>query len=314
MRTFFCFLTVLALCSPALGRDVFVNNVDGDDRFTGQQEHDAAGMAGAVRTLAKALRLANAGDTIVLAKTAVPYRESISLVGSRHSGTAQQPFVIRGNGVILDGSTPAPADAWEHSQGAIFRLRSRPTGSPRLFISDKPAVQTFAAKTAKGPPDLQPGQWCSVAGQIYFCVEKHKLPGDYKLSYAHDQTGVTLFHVEHVRIADLIVQGFQSDGICLSNSARDVLLSNVTCRGNGRSGVAVGGASSVTIDGSLLGDNGQAQLLTLPHSESHVRKTHLLSNSAPGWVDQGGQVFIDGKQVEGGRDEFRPATAREKKT
>ena len=75
---------------------------------------------------------------------------------------------------------------------------------------------------------------------------------------------MTLFHVEKVRIVDLTVQGFQVDGISLSNSAREVLLSGVTCRGNGRSGLAVGGASSVTIRESLLGDNGQAQLLTLP--------------------------------------------------
>ena len=188
-----------------------------------------------------------------------------------------------------------------------------PTGNPQLFLDGRPAVRVFAAQAAKSPPELQPRQWCSLEGRIYFCVEKTKLPGDYKLSYAHDQTGITLFHVEHVRIANLTVQGFQVDGISLYNSARDVSLSNVTCRGNGRSGVAVGGASQATIDASLLGNNGQAQLLTLPYSEAHLRNTHLLSNTAPGWVDQGGRVYIDGHRVEGGRDEFRPAAARERK-
>jgi hypothetical protein len=174
-------------------------------------------------------------------------------------------------------------------------------------------VRAIAAQGVKGPPDLQPRQWCSVEGQIYFCVEHNKLPDSYKLSYAQKQTGVTLFHVEKVRIVDLTVQGFQVDGINLSNSAREVLLSGVTCRGNGRNGLVVGGASSVAIRESLLGDNGQAQLLTLPYSETLLTKTHLLSNSAPGWVDQGGRVVIDGKREQGGKDERPQATPPEKK-
>lgn len=313
MRTFYCLLTMLLLGSPATGREIYVNNDKGDDQFTGQQSQDPTGQGGPLRTLAKAMRVAGAGDTIVLAKTAAPYRESISLVGSRHGGTSQQPFVIRGNGAILDGSTSLTAEAWENYRGAIFRLRLPPMGSPQLFLDDRPAMRVFAAETAKEPPELQPRQWCSVGGRVYFCVEKTKLPGDYKLRCSHKQTGVTLFHVEHVHIVDLIVQGFQVDGINLSNSAREVLLSNVTCRGNGRSGVAVGGASSITIRDSLLGDNGQAQLLTLPYSETQVSGTHLLSNTAPGWVDQGGVVAIDGNRVKGGQDKLPTAAERERK-
>jgi len=313
VRTLHCLLTVLLLWSPAVGREVLVDNVNGDDRFTGQLARDPGGMGGPVRTLAKALRIAGPGDTIILVKNDAPYRESFSLTGRRHSGTSQEPFTIQGNGAILDGSAPAPAEKWESYKGAIFRLRSRPMAYSQLFLDGRPAVRVFAGQSAKSPPELQPRQWCSLEGRIFFCVEKSKLPGDYKLSYAHDQTGITLFHVERVRIADLTVQGFQVDGVNLYNSAREVSLSNVTCRGNGRSGVAVGGASQVTIDASLLGNNGQAQLLTLPYSEAHLGNTRLLSNSAPGWVDQGGRVYIDGKRVKGGRDEFRPAAARERK-
>jgi hypothetical protein len=240
VRTFYCLLTVLLLCSPAVGREVVVDNVNGDDRFNGQPSRDHGGMAGPVRTLAKALRLAGPSDTIVLVKNDVPYRGGFSLTGSSHSGTPQEPFTIRGNGAILDGTAAAPAEKWESYKGAIFRLRGRPMGYSQLFIDGRPAVRVFAARSAKTPPELQPRQWCSVKGRIYFCVDKTKLPGDYKLSYAHEPTGITLFHVEFVHIDALTVQGFQVDGISLYNSAREVTLSNVTCRGNGRSGVAVG--------------------------------------------------------------------------
>ncbi len=300
VRVFYCLITLLLLCSPAVGREIVVDNVAGDDRFTGEALRDPGGSGGPVRTLAKALRLAGPGDTILLVKNDTPYHGGFSLAGSRHSGTSDQPFTIRGNGAVLDGSTPAPAKKWESYKGAIFRLRGRPMGYTQLFLNGRPAVRVFAAQSAKSPPKLQPRQWCSVGGRIYFCVDKTKLPDDYKLSYAHEPTGITLFHVNHVRIADLTVQGFQVDGLSLYNSARNVTLSNVTCRGNGRSGVAVGGASLLTIEGSLLGNNGQAQLLSLPYSETHVRNTHLLSNSAPGLVDQGGRVYIDGRRVEGG--------------
>ena len=73
-----------------------------------------------------------------LVKNDAPYRESFSLTGSRHSGTSEQPFTIRGNGAILDGSAPAPAEKWEAYKGAIFRLRGRPTGYSQLFL-ERPA-------------------------------------------------------------------------------------------------------------------------------------------------------------------------------
>ena len=95
---------------------------------------------------------------------------------------------------------------------------------------------------------------------IYFCVESSKLPGDYNLSYARDPTGVTLFHVDYVLIADLTVQGFQLDGINLQNSARDVTIVDVTCRGNGRSGIAVGGASLVDDPSVAVGQQWQGSI------------------------------------------------------
>ena len=147
----------------------------------------------------EALRLAQSGDTIVLANTQRPYRESISLVGSRHSGTAQEPFTIRGNGAILDGSAPVPPAAWENYAGPVFRFRPPHLGCQQLFLDDRPATRVFAAPTAGGPPELQPRQWCLLDGQIYFCVDLTKLPGDYHLSYAREQTGITLYHVERVR-------------------------------------------------------------------------------------------------------------------
>ena len=315
MRTipFYGLLLALLLAAPASGREIFVDNMAGDDRFTGLQQRNTPEQTGPVRTLAKALRLAHHGDTIVMADNDVPYRESVSLVGSRHSGGPRRPFTIRGNGAILDGSMPIDPKVWEPYEGAVLWFRPKRMSHQQLFLDGRPAVQVVASASAIRPPKLESLQWCLLNGKIFFCVEKTKLPGDYNLSCADEQTGITLFHVDRVVIADLTVQGFQLDGISLGNSARNVTLSGVMCRGNGRSGVAVGGASSVEIDGSSLGNNELAQLLTLPYSRTQLHDTLLLGNTAPGWVDQGGRVSIDGKSLKGGIEQFPANTERKPK-
>ena len=303
MRVFGCLLAgLLLLGAEAAGRDIHVDNLSGDDSFTGRHLGSMADRSGPVRTIAKALRMARGGDRIVLAKTEQPYRESISLVGSRHSGFLDHPFVIEGSGAILDGSAPVPPGAWEHYREAVFRFRPPRTGHQQLFIDDRPAARVAAGPPAKEPPKLEPLQWCLYAGGIYFCVEPGKLPKDYGFTYAHRQTGITLFHVRGVAIINLTVQGFRLDGINAHNSAREIYISDVTSRGNGRSGITVGGASQVEIDVCVLGNNGRAQLLTLPHGRTSVRNSQLFSNTAPAWVQRGGRVYLDGTRVEGGID------------
>lgn len=303
MRTLgYSLVVFLLLAGPSAGRDIHVDNVSGDDSFTGHYPQHLPDRSGPVRSIAKALRLARGSDRIVLAKTEQPYRESISLVGSRHSGFLQRPFVIEGNGAILDGSAPVPPDAWEHYRGAVFRFRPPRAGHQQLFIDDRPAVRVAVSRFAQAPPKLAPLEWCLYGGRVFFRVEPEKLPEHYSLTYAHRQTGITLFHVRRVAIMNLTVQGFRVDGINAHNSAREIYISGVTSRGNGRSGITVGGASTIEIDVCVVGNNGRAQLLTLPYSETSMRNSQLFSNTAPAWVDRGGRVYINGKYVEGGLD------------
>jgi len=109
--------------------------------------------------------------------------------------------------------------------------------------------------------------------------------------------------VRNVRVLNLTVQGFQVDGLSAANSARDVSLGGITARGNGRAGVSVGGASRVEIELSVIGNNGQAQILTAPYSETAVRSSDLFSNTAPAWVDRGGRFYLGGERIEGGIDD-----------
>jgi hypothetical protein len=98
-----------------------------------------------------------------------------------------------------------------------------------------------------------------------------------------------------VEIGDLTVQGYQLDGINAVDGAFDVLLSGVTCRGNGRSGLSVGGSSRVFVTGGVLGDNGSSQLRTEGYSHTTVEGTQLIPNTAPAISRQGGEITIEGQ-------------------
>ena len=125
LRTVACLLAVSLLpVAAAAGRDIHVSNIAGDDTFTGRVSQSVAGRSGPVRTIGKALRLAQAGDRIVVANTGQPYRESISLVGTRRSGYSQQPFSIEGNGATLDGSVAVPP---EGSGGILSVVVAKPS-------------------------------------------------------------------------------------------------------------------------------------------------------------------------------------------
>lgn len=291
--------------TPAGAGEIYVNNVLGNDRSEGQRPEP--GNLGPVRTIRHALRLAQPGDRIILANTGQPYRESISLVGSRYSGLGGRPFVLDGNGAVLDGSAPVPPEAWRHYSKDVFCFQPPGTAFQQLLLGALPALRVPAGDRSPEPPALRPLEWCLYRGNIFFAVQPGKLPDQYPLAYAHHPVGITLFHVDQLVIQDLIVQHFQLDGINAFNSARRVSLVRVTARGNGRAGVAIGGASLAAVDHCLLGNNGQAQLLTLPYSETHVYGGELLGNTAPGWVDAGGKAWFDSVSRTGGLDQYPPA-------
>lgn len=310
MQTVLRWVAVVGIFMGSFGvasaRDLYVDNVAGNDRFLGLRQQPQNDETGPVRTIARALQMAIASDRIVLTNTGLPYRESLTLFGSRHGGTQDRPFTIQGNGATLEGAEEIEIDRWQHVRDTVFRFRPRHLTYQQLFISNRPVTRILCSHPCTLPPELQPLEWCLHRGYIYFRTEPQKRPEDYALTVATRQVGITLFHVENVTILDLTIQGFQLDAVNAYNSARDIVLQKVTCRGNGRAGVAVGGASLVSIDSSVVGNNGEAQLLTSPYSETFVRESNLLSNTAPAWLDRGGVVIVDGDEVEGGIDDRGP--------
>ena len=292
-----CLAAWLCLLSTASGRDIFVNNLEGNDRSQGQRPH-TTGDSGPVATISKALRLAEAGDRIVVVDTGQPYRETLSLMGSKHSAASFGPFTIEGNGAVLDGTAPVPDDAWHHHLGDVFYFEPKRLATQQLYLKGRPALCHPAEPGDVMLPLLSPLEWCLKDGRIYFRVEPGRLPSDYEAACCALQTGITLYYVEGVVIRDLIVQGFQVDGINAHDAVRGARFENVSCRGNGRSGLTAAGSSRIELEDCRLGNNGRSQLRTEGYSHTRVNDSQLIANTAPALVHAGGRVTIDGREID----------------
>jgi hypothetical protein len=218
-------LALSAAPPAASAQDVFVNNATGDDRLDGSQPQRGEGFAGPVKTISRALAISTKSGRVVLAKTDQPYRESISLSARNHTGEPDRPFMILGNGAILDGTKPIPHKAWEHYFDHVFRYKPYWLGRQMLFVNDEPIARRPGGVPRKKPPTLAAREWEASAEWVYFQVDKGRLPYDYAISHAVLPVGVTLYHVHDVVIQDLTVQGFRIDGINVNDGATGCLLS-----------------------------------------------------------------------------------------
>jgi hypothetical protein len=287
-----------AVAATANARNLYVDNVGGDDLLDGLWPQREDQKRGPNQTIWRALKSARPGDRIVLAKNDEPYRESISLVGSRLSGYGLRPLVIEGNGAALDGSQPVPFDAWKFVGGDVFRFQPPKKDFQQLFHEGVPLVRRPYSPFYNKKLELEPRQWALRDGWVYFRVEQGKLPEDYHLSYSELTVGITVYKVEGVVISNVIVQGFQLDGISLNDAVGPTILSGVTARGNGRSGVAVSGVSDVNLQGCLLGDNGHCQLLLQEFAEVNLANCDVVDNTAIKWeINDGAKLRVDGKAV-----------------
>ena len=298
MRTWVMLLALavaLAACRVGVSRDLYVNNVIGNDRLSGMRELSNE-RQGPVRSIQRALRLTQPGDHVHIARTDAPYREQISISGPCLRGRADRPFIISGNGAVLDGTVVAEQGAWQHEAGDVFALRPRRLAYQQLYRGTAPAKRVRLVDFTAVDERLQPLEWALASDRILFRVERGQLPAAYELRHAGLQTGITLYNTEHVRIENLVIQGFQQDGINAHDLARDCVIAGVECRANGRSGISVGGLSRITISGSNLYDNGVAQLRVEDQARVALDGCDVAeSPEALAYDVQGGELTINGK-------------------
>lgn len=278
---------VLSGCAWASARDLFVNNVGGSDTNNGATAN-SQGRNGPFRTIERALRAVRPGDRLSLVNTGEPYRESLTLQGGRLSGDALQPFVIVGNGAVLDGTERMPDEGWRFHRDEIFRIRMLHSGL-LLYAEGVPLPERRGEGRV---PKLEPRQWSQIGTDVYFRPDISKLPSDHDVRFTARDVGITLYDVRHVVIEDLVVQGFRLDGVNAHDGVSSLLLIGVTARGNGRSGISIGGSSRAQLVSCLVGNNRQAQVRTEGACDVLLRACDLVDNTAPSLVKDGGNVEV----------------------
>jgi hypothetical protein len=279
----------LAMASEGLAIDLFVDNLAGDDRNNGQGAAVVSRGNGPVRTIDKALRLARAGDRIILnPNSGEPYRECITLQGGAHSGFGDIVLEIVGNGAVMDGSLSLAEADWEVLGEDLYAVQPPKMAFQQLFVGGQPAVRVKVA--GEQVPQLQPREWCLLKGKIVFRTDAGRRPESYNASCGGHPVAITLYQVHDLVIRDLKIRGYQLDGVNAHDTVTRCDLIGIDSSANGRSGFSIGGASRVRLEGCTASGNGAAQLRTEGFSKTHIVGGKFDETTAPALVQEGGQV------------------------
>lgn len=223
----------------------YVNNQMGNDN------HDGTSQATAVATITKAISLAVTSDTLELANTGIPYRET--MLFRNLGGSPDRPFVIEGNGAILSGLQTIDVSKWETVKEGlyVFPLDKTPYGNPFLVSRGKRIPQ------AKSLDLLQTGEhyWDSSGNKIYFLCDTGKKPADYELEATLRISGLTLTSASYIICRNLSAEFFSNDGFNIHGDCRGVRLENVIARHNGDDGISIHESGGLIVQNAYVHDN-----------------------------------------------------------
>ena len=270
----------VCLTATASAATIYVDPLHGDDENDGRAKRPSSPGNGPVRTIARALERAGFGDTINLANHGIPYHEPISLTGRRHSGFPSIPFVLEGNGAIVDGSFPVPPSAWERVEGNLWKMTPRRKGHYVLLLGDEPIEEHRVPAASAQLPSIPVGQWAAWRGSIYYHLPQYEEPSYLPLRFARWGVGLTLYDARDVVVRNVTFRHFRLDGVNAHDRCRNVILEDVRCVGNGRAGVAAAGTSDVTLRScQVMGNLRHSVLIT-------ERAAAILDPEVPNELDE----------------------------
>jgi hypothetical protein len=245
-----------ALAERAAATDYFVDNRIGSDGNDGRTARPLSRRTGPVKSISRALALCDGGDRVIVVNNpGTPYYETLHLFGGAHSGEPGAEFEIEGNGAVVCGLRTIPDHAWRYVADNLWRLHTARKGHVMLFVDGELLPRRDETRNGFLPSDLEPGTFCVFEGLTYYRGDAAHRPPDMNFAFAHDDVGLTCYHVHDVRIRDLHFRHFRLDGIAAPDSARRIVLDEVSTAGNGRAGLSVGGVSMVILRGGDVRDN-----------------------------------------------------------
>lgn len=233
------------------GRSIHVDPIRGDDKNDG--------MAAPVRSIARAVRVAQPGDTIHL--TPATYFESIDLSGKH--GEPGRPITLDGHGAILDGSEAVNLAEWESMGDGLYRKaklmpRMEDATLSRWFFlwDDKMNRMSRCSKgpsqPLKKPTGLLAGEWTYVKEESSFYV---KLPSDkssdsVRIRYPMRSNGVACSREgSHLVVRNITATHVHNDGFNIHGAQRGLVFENIAAIECGDDGFSAHEDGDCRIDG-----------------------------------------------------------------
>ena len=281
LRLLCCLVIAMAAAAPGLGRDIYANHETGDDAAAGEVDTP-------LRTIALAVKRAEAGDTIHLAPTATPYPECVTFYD--RSGEEGRPITLDGHGATVAGDEPLDPAAWEQVAPGLYRgappVSADPAVTGRWFFLFDRRMERMG-RSLKGPhpaykqpADLQPGEWTWLEDEQRYYL---RTPGDRPLAQCDIRApmrsnGVAVAgHCEHLVIRNLTATHVYNDGFNIHGFSRDVLFENVRALECGDDGISAHDDCRIRVDGMVaMGNSTGVCHVGQGHSES--RRMYLAGN------------------------------------
>ncbi|HWL51455.1 MAG TPA: right-handed parallel beta-helix repeat-containing protein [Chthoniobacteraceae bacterium] len=277
--------------SPLAARTWQVDPAKGDDAARAEGEP--------LRSVAKAIALAQPGDVIEITATQEPLREGIVI--ANRSGTQEQPIVIEGNGVELLGTAPLPA-TYEEVRPGVFRFpglvkplfgkepnskaigstfarfftvwNGKPNHMGRSSKGDRPALPKVEA--------LRPGEWTleEETLSLVIALEPGRTPEMEKITTPVVHNGVAVRgNSSHWIIRNLNVRQVLNDGFNLHGANSAIVFEKISATECGDDGISAHGTCELKVDG-FVGRGNSTGICHINESRSVQENITLVENNA----------------------------------
>jgi hypothetical protein len=216
--------SAFSLCAVSAGETWFVNNESGRDTYDGRSaESKGDGVHGPFATLKRAVSALGASDRLEIIKTALPYREVLSIA---KGGTPDRPVVVDGHGATIDGLGLVPAPQWKPEADGTFSTEFRTNanklervkdvmtwiGSPQIwFVDGRPAPNvTSRAELAATPGGFY---WNKGEHRLYYRPAAGKKLADLRIEIPVRGTGIVVHGADYIVVQNLRSVHSLNDGI-----------------------------------------------------------------------------------------------------
>ena len=265
--------TLLAIlsCCRTEARDLYVDPGIGDDGNDG--------MTSPLKSIQRAIRIAQAGDTIHL-EPAV-YHEYAGFYNKR--GEPGKPITLDGHGATLEGSDAvAPAKWSEVSPGLFKNDELLPTLNLAILwrwfflidgkINRMGRVLKGKSEPFRKPEDLKPGEWTFVGnhknseggsdsdrarGSFFIKLKPGQTIKQANIRFPIRSAGVQLSGDNaHLVIRNLTATHSQNDGFNIHGDCRDIVFENIRAIECGDDGISAHETAQYRVDGFTSIGNG----------------------------------------------------------